>query len=213
MVYWPLEDTRARIAYLEVSVMNGKKQMNVGKLVLLAMLTAIVVVLQFIGAFIRFGPFSISLVLVPLVVGAALLGAYSGAWLGLVFGFVVLISGDAMAFLAINPVGAVVLVLLKGILAGAAAGLIYKLLAGFSRTFASLAAATICPLVNTGVFIIGVYIFFLDTITEWGHAAGYGDAASFIIFGMIGANFIVELGMNILLNPLIVRLLQYRLDM
>jgi thiamine transporter ThiT len=43
-----------------------------------ALLTAIVFVLQVLGSFVRFGPFSISLVLVPIVVGAALYGAYSG---------------------------------------------------------------------------------------------------------------------------------------
>lgn len=37
------------------------------KLTLLALLTAIVVVLQLLGSFIRFGGFSISLVLVPIV--------------------------------------------------------------------------------------------------------------------------------------------------
>ena len=35
----------------------------------LALFTAIVVVLQFLGSFVRFGPFSISLVLIPIVVG------------------------------------------------------------------------------------------------------------------------------------------------
>ena len=53
-----------------------------------ALLTAIVVVLQLLGSFIRFGTFSISLVLVPIVVGAALYGAWAGCWLGFVFGLV-----------------------------------------------------------------------------------------------------------------------------
>ena len=55
---------------------------NTKKIVMLGVLTAIVVVLQFLGSFIRFGPFSISLVLIPIVVGAALLGVGAGAWLG-----------------------------------------------------------------------------------------------------------------------------------
>ena len=79
--------------------MTTAKTIDTRKLVLLAILTAIVIILQILGAFIRFGPFSISLVLMPIAVGAALLGAYAGVWLGLVFGFVVLASGDANAFL------------------------------------------------------------------------------------------------------------------
>ena len=68
----------------------------------MAMLIAIVVILQLVGAIIRFGPFSISLVLMPIIIGASMYGAAEGTVLGLVFGIVVLLSGDAAAFLAIN---------------------------------------------------------------------------------------------------------------
>lgn len=102
------------------------------KLVGLGLLTAIVVVLQFIGATIKFGTFSISLVLMPIVVGAALFGVWAGAWLGLVFGIVVLISQDAALFMGINPFGTIVTVILKGVLAGAVSGLVYS---GLSKLF------------------------------------------------------------------------------
>lgn len=49
-------------------------------------LAAIAAVLQLVGSAIRFGPFSVSLVLIPLVLGAALYGWGMGCWLGLVFG-------------------------------------------------------------------------------------------------------------------------------
>lgn len=71
------------------------KNNNTQKIVGLGLFTAIVIVLQLMGSFIRFGTFSISLVLVPVVIGAALYGAGAGAWLGFVFGVVVLLSGDA----------------------------------------------------------------------------------------------------------------------
>ena len=70
------------------------KNNNTQKIVGLGLFTAIVIVLQLMGSFIRFGTFSISLVLVPVVIGAALYGAGAGAWLGFVFGVVVLLSGD-----------------------------------------------------------------------------------------------------------------------
>lgn len=87
------------------------------------LLAAIAAVLQFVGSAIRFGPFSVSLVLIPIVLGAALYGWGMGCWLGLVFGAVVLLSGDAGLFLAADPGGAIVTVLSKGIACGAAAGL------------------------------------------------------------------------------------------
>ena len=58
----------------------------------LAILTAIVVVLQLMGSFIHIGPVAISLTLIPIVVGAAMLGTSAGAFLGFVFGLVVTIA-------------------------------------------------------------------------------------------------------------------------
>ena len=181
--------------------MNKVRSLDTQKLVLLALLTAIVIVFQFLGAFIKFGPFSISLVLMPIAVGAALAGVIAGGWLGLVFGFVVLISGDAAPFMAVDPLGTVFVVLVKGMFAGLAAGALYKLLAKTGKTVATIAAATICPIVNTGIFIIGSYVFFLPTISEW---AGDAGATSFIFLSMVGANFLLELGLNIVLIPVIV---------
>ncbi|MBQ2509866.1 MAG: ECF transporter S component, partial [Erysipelotrichaceae bacterium] len=89
----------------------------------IGILMAIVIILQLLGSFIRFGPFSISLVLIPIVVGAALYGPFAGGLLGLTFGVVVLLSGDAAPFLAVNVFGTVLTVLLKGALAGVFAGL------------------------------------------------------------------------------------------
>lgn len=184
---------------------NAKTMSRVQRMTLLALLTAIVVVLQLLGSFIRFGQFSISLVLVPIVLGAAMLGVGAGAWLGLVFGVTVLMSGDAAAFFAISAVGTVVTVLGKGILAGFTAGGVYKLLEKKSVLAATIAAAVVCPVVNTGIFFLGCLLFFLDAIAEM--AAGAGQSAfAFIIFVYIGGNFLFELLFNVVLAPVILRL-------
>jgi len=197
---------------MDLSKMSTYTPPSTQKLTLLAILTAIIVVLQFLGAFIRFGPFSVSLVLMPIVIGAALVGRLAGGWFGLLFGVVVLASGDANAFLAINPAGTVVVVMLKGIMAGLAAGSVYKLLSKMSKTIGAVAAAIVCPIVNTGIFIIGSYVFFLPTLTEWGMAAGFTSVTAFIFVGLIGVNFLFELGLNVLLSPAIVRLIQFGQD-
>ena len=93
-------------------------QNNTGKtrkLTGIAIFTAIVIVLQLLGSFIRFGPFSISLVLIPIVVGAAMYGTAAGAWLGFIFGLVVLLSGDAAAFLGVNALGTIITVIATSI--------------------------------------------------------------------------------------------------
>jgi len=189
--------------------MSSSKTINTQKLVFLAILTAIVIALQLLGAFIRFGQFSITLVLMPIAIGAALLGIIAGAWLGLVFGFVVLLTGDAGVFLAIDPAATVIVVLLKGALAGLGAGCVYKLLEKHNKMIAAVAAAIVCPIINTGIFIIGSYLFFIPTITEWANAVDAASVTAFIFFGLIGANFLLELVVNIVLSPTVVRLIQY----
>ncbi len=184
-----------------------KGQLSTKTMVLLGLMTALVVVLQLLGAFIHLGPFSISLVLIPIVIGAASCGALSGGWLGFVFGVVVLISGDASAFLVVDPFGTVLTVLLKGTAAGLVSGIIYKLFESKNRYLATLMAAIICPIINTGIFLLGCVIFFLPTIEEWGLALGYADAASYMLFGLAGGNFIFELVFNIVLAPVATRLI------
>lgn len=182
--------------------------MKTKNLVGLGLFTAIVVVLQLLAVGLRaLGLFSISLVLVPIVVGAAVYGWKSGAWLGFVFGAAVLLSGDANAFLSVDVVGTIVVVLLKGTLCGLAAGLVYKLLAGKSPFAAVIVAAAVCPVVNTGIFLLGCRVFFFDTIAAWGAAAGFESVGTYMIFGLTGVNFLIELGVNLVLAPVIARLI------
>ena len=170
-----------------------------------AMLTAIIIVLQLIGSYIKFGQFSISLVLIPIVLGAALFGVASGTWLGLAFGIVVLISGDAALFMAINPIGTVITVLLKGVLAGAASAAAYRLVEKKSRFAAVLLASFVCPVVNTGVFLLGCLVFFMDAIRD---LAGDSNVLVYMIVSFVGINFVIELVINLVLNPAMVRLIE-----
>jgi uncharacterized membrane protein len=182
----------------------NQKRPDTKMLVMTAILTALVVILQFMGQFIRLGPFMISLVLIPIVIGAAVGGAKVGGWLGFVFGVVVLISGDAAAFLAVDVFGTIVTVLVKGTLCGLAAGFVYQLVEKKNRYLAVILAAIVCPVVNTGVFLLGCLVFFMDTVTAW---ANGGNVVAYMFLGLVGGNFLVELGANLVLSPAIVRIL------
>lgn len=184
--------------------MNTKTKNMVG----VGLFTAIVMVLQFLGGGIKFSMFSISLVLVPIVVGAALYGWKAGAVLGFAFGVAVLLSGDAAAFMVVNPLATVLVVLVKGTACGFFAGLVFRLLSKASNKFAVYGAAITCPVVNTGVFLLGCQFFFLDTVAAWGASMGYESAGAYMFLGLAGINFLVELGTNILLAPVIVRLIK-----
>lgn len=186
-------------------------RMKTKNMVLAAILTALVIVLQFLGSFIKLGPFSISVVLVPIVIGAAACGVGVGAWLGFVFSLIVILSGDAALFLTVNVPGTIITVLLKGTLCGLFAGLTYKALARVNKYVATLAAAVVCPLVNTGIFLLGCLLFFMGTITEWATAAGLGgNVAQYMVVGLVGINFVAEILINMILSPVIVRLLKVR---
>ncbi len=193
--------------------MNNTKTntMSTKTMVFAAIMTALVVILQFMGSFVKLGPFSISLVLIPIVIGTATCGEKIGAWLGLVFGVIVLASGDAGAFLAVNVPGTIITVLLKGIACGYLAGLVYKWIARYNKYAAVIAAAAVCPLVNTGIFLLGCVVFFMDTVAQWATQLGFGgNVAKYMIFGLVGGNFLFEFGLNIILSPAIVRLLDIK---
>lgn len=178
---------------------NTKTQKIVG----IGLFTAIIVALQLLTASIKFGPFSITLVLAPIVIGAALYGIGAGAWLGVAFGVSVLISGDAAAFMTINPAGTVVTVLLKGMFAGLVAGLIYKALESKNKTVAVVLAGIACPIVNTGIFLAGCYLFFQEWLVSVFGTTGFAT----VVTGLVSVNFAVELGINMVLASVIVRVI------
>ncbi|MBO5321606.1 MAG: ECF transporter S component [Clostridia bacterium] len=186
---------------------SEKRKTQIQSITIGAVLTALVIILQLTGSFIRFGVFSVSLVLVPIVIGAATCGVGVATWLGLVFGATVLLSGDAAPFMSINIFGTVLTVLAKGMLCGLVSGLVYK---AFKRKtyLAVMTSAFICPVVNTGVFLLGCAVFFLDGIAPWGVDAGYNNVVAYMFLGLAGGNFIFELITNLILGPAIVTLLK-----
>lgn len=186
---------------------KGKK-ISASTVVGIGLLTAIVIVLQFISMALRFGNFSITLTLIPIVVGAALYGIKTGAWLGFVFGAAVLLTGDAASFLTVNVPGTIATVLVKGAMAGLCAAVVYRLIAKKNEIIAVLVSSVVAPVVNTGIFLLGCRIFFYDTVKAWGEGFGFENAFVYMIVGLVGINFLIELGTNLVLNPAILRIIK-----
>lgn len=187
---------------------NAKIQRMVG----IALLMALVIVLQFLGGILTTASgFSISLVLIPIVLGAAVFGPSAGAILGGTFGVIVFINcvtgtdlGGAMVFQA-NPILCFLVVMGKGILAGMAAGGVYRLLRDKSKYIAMLCAAIVCPVVNTGIFIACMLTFFREVLSAWAEG---GDLVAYILTGLVVANFVPELIINVVFSPASARILQ-----
>lgn len=178
---------------------------KIRRMAAVALLMALVVVMQLVSGMIPpVSGFSISLVLIPVVLGSALYGPGVGALLGGIFGAIVYINcvtgadvGGAMVLQA-DPVLCFLVVMGKGILAGAASGWVYRLLKRINPYVAMLCAAIVCPVVNTGVFIACMLTFFKDVLSAW---AGGGDLVAYILTGLVLANFVPELVINVVFSP------------
>ena len=181
------------------------KNPKIKRMVGVALLMALVVVMQAISSVIpQVSGFPISLVLIPIVLGAAAFGPAAGAVLGATFGVIVYINcvtgadmGGAMVFAA-NPVLCFLVVMGKGMLAGAASGWVYRLLKKYNGYLAMVCAAIVCPVVNTAVFVGCMLTFFIDVLNAWAEG---GDVMGYILSVLILVNFVPELIINVAFSP------------
>ena len=183
-----------------------KNRVFVHKLVGTAILAAVVISLQLLLGSIKFGPFNITFTLIPIILGAILYGAFSAAFLGLMVCFSVISGNDAGGYILFSqrPVITLLLCLIKSSLAGYLAGLSVRLIK--TKPLNILLPAVLAPVVNTGTFILGLLLFFQDTLALW--AGGQDSVLHFLLFGILGANFLIELLVNLLISPIILRILQ-----
>lgn len=164
---------------------------------ILAVLLALVVVLQFFGLAIPMGgTTSMSFVLVPIVLGGLLLGPIAGTFLGFVFGVVTLFDPMSVTLMNYAPVVTVFTVLLKGTLAGLISSLAYKLIAKKNKYVAVFVAALVAPVTNTGIFVIGVFCM-KDAVITYLAAFPFKE----FMLSVILVNFSIELAVNLVLAP------------
>lgn len=182
------------------------------QMVQMAILAALVIVLQLIGSFIHIGPTSVSLVLIPIALGAMLFGPVGGGVLGFIFGLMTLMAGvtgtDVFTSILFNahPLGTITICLGKATLAGVAGGFVFKWLKHYNSLIASFATAAIVPIVNTGLFILGGLTLVADTLKA--NFVGKGDTLIyFLAIGCAGLNFVAEFGFNLVLAPVLNRLI------
>lgn len=189
--------------------METKKKFSTKNLVLAALMTALVVIFQVVAILPTFGAFSSALSLVPIIIGAALLGPYIGGWLGFVFSVVAICSPTTLAFIALtgDPVGVIIVILAKGIACGFFSGLVYKLLTRVNEIFASVIASVVCPLVNTGVFLVGGIIFITDDLAKITEEASGISGAAIYFWGLASANFVFEFALCVLLTPVVIKVI------
>lgn len=190
------------------------KNNKIARMTTIALLIALILVMQSISAAIPpVSGFTISLVLIPIVLGAAMLGAGAGGLLGAVFGLIVFVNcvngsdaGGHMVFQA-SPVFCFLVVVGKGTLAGLASGGVYALLKRHTSGYvAMLCAAAICPIVNTGTFILSMLTIFPDVLNTWAASLG-GNVVAYVFSGLLLMNFVPEIIINLAFSPASQRIL------
>lgn len=187
------------------------RKLSTLKMVELAILTAIIIVLQTSGTVIKIGTTPVSLVLIPIVVGALLLGPKAGTFLGLVFGAVVYIAGatgaDSFTFVLFteHPILTALTCFGKGAAAGFLPGLLYQLLKKWNDYAAVFIAAASAPIANTGLFILGG-LAMSGTLSNNFVAEG-STVIYFLIIVCAGINFLLEFALNLIVSPAIHRII------
>ena len=152
-----------------------------------------------ISNYITIGPVNLNLSLVPIAVGAMLYGPLVGGFLGLINGAITLLSPSTLAvFMPISPLGTVLVCLLKTSIAGIVAGLVFRALKKH-RLFGAVLSSILVPITNTGLFIGGSYLFFQSWLNVG--AVGYDNTFMFLLFAVMGWNFLIEVTISAVLSP------------
>lgn len=192
---------------------SKQTQQKTYMLVALAILTALTVVLQLLPNWIAAAaqvPFTLSLV--PVVIGALVFGPLAGAFLGAVLGLVNLIASFGNAFLLFlfdaSPVAYIVVCIGKTLLAGLAAGFIYRALAKKHEFLGVCLASLSAPVVNTGIFLLMMVLFFRGAMVEYFGAETVGNIWVFVMVAIITFNFFIEFGVNAVLSVAIDRIVR-----
>lgn len=181
--------------------MSTTKKYNAGKLVRTALLIAIIFVMAFtpLGYF-KTGGLSITLLQIPVVIGAIVMGPVTGAVLGLTFGITSIIQCFGLdpfgtTLIGINPVGLVLTCLIPRILMGYLTGAIAKLLIRMDngKTGSFVVASLIGALLNTVMFMGSLILFFYNTEFIQGIASSLGTSSPMaFVVALIGINGVIE---------------------
>ena len=189
---------------------ENKNHAAVVRMVTLALLAALVIVLQTVASNIKVGPIPITLTLVPIVIGAVLYGPGAGALLGAIFGLVTAVAGltgyDAgtQALTQASPVWTILTCFVKATAAGWVAGLVYRALRK-KQTLGCVLAAMSAPVANTGIFLLAMTTVLRSSLEAW---AGGTDMVYYVFVVLTGVNFLVEFGVNAVLSAAIARIVK-----
>lgn len=200
-------------AYQSINVMLmrsiGKKgsftmkkdgKFNTTKMVELAVLIAVIFLMAFTPlGYIKTPAIEITLIVVPVAVGAVVLGPTAGAVLGLTFGITSLIqsfmSPMGAIMLEVNPIFRVITCIVPRILCGWLTGLVYVTLKKGQKTqkLSVVLANLSCPVFNTIFFMSTMMLFYYNTpiVQAMQDTLGVGNPLA-LVAAIVGVNGVIE---------------------
>ncbi len=150
---------------------------------------------------------SFNLALIPIVVGACIYGPWWGLFLGLIDGVICLVDpGTLSTFFAFSPVLTIILCLLKTGIAGLASGFLFKALRNVNDWVAVILASLIVPVCNTGIFLGGVYAFFIPLYQTWTPEGA--NVLTYVLVLTFTINFAIEFAVAVLLSPAVYKIVK-----
>lgn len=185
-----------------------EKQIPLKSVIGLAVFALIIVVMAFTPVgFLKTGNLEASFLVVPVAIGAILLGPTYGAVLGLIMGVVSFAqcfgsSDMGSALFGVSAVNTFLLCVIPRVICAWMAGVFYDLLSKIDKTgfVPQIAAAVVCPLFNFILFMLGLSLLFgqtpylLNMQTQM-NASGIG-----FYFALGGMNLLYELLASVVLT-------------
>ena len=161
-----------------------------------AILSAIIIIMTFtpIG-YLKVGVIDITFMMIPVVIGAVIVGPACGAFLGGVFGITSFlqcfgISPFGTTLLGINPIFTFIMCMVPRILMGLFVGLIFKALSKIDKTkIWSFAVASLSGAVINTILFVGALILFFGTSE---YIQGFGKNLLAILSVLITFNAVIE---------------------
>ena len=186
-----------------------KKQTNLRRMTELALLVSIVLLMAFtpLGYLTTPWGLSITLIVVPVAVGAVVMGPKAGAFLGLVFGltsFAKSFTGGGMGpvMLEANPLGYLILCVVPRILVGFLPGFFYSHLKRFPklRTFSQALCCFLTPIFNTALYMTALWLLFADTWLAFTGSEGSGFSLLILMISAVAVNGVIEAAASLILG-------------
>ena len=202
--------------------LNMKKKTDVRLLTELALLTAILLVMNYTPLGYLKTPWGVEItfMVIPVAVGSLILGPMAGAFLGLVFGltsFAQCFGASALGVIMLqeNPLGTFVCCVVNRVLVGLIPGLLYGRLKGSSR-LRGPGLALCCfltPALNTLLYIAGNWMIFHDTwlnvsVTTYGYTGGGGASLLIFMLGLVAVNGLAEAASGLVLGTAVCKALE-----